>query len=307
MAATVAAVGLLGAGIASAQQRPNLSGTWKAAADAPPGVAAAPSPVYGPRFEIRQAADTITLIRPQREASVAAVLPLDGREARVRVTGALCQADAESVETAAWEGEALAVSVVGFIPPGGGPLAPRSVKRVFKLQAPDTLLVEGTFVQAGQAKPVATVYRRTTEPMPPPAEPPAKGPDATIAQLAWLAGTWSGPSGTSTVEERWTPAAGGSSLAVARTLRNGVMSAFEFLCIVERGGTLVYSAMPNGRSPATHFTLTAIAADAATFENPAHDYPTTVRYAKRADGALETTISGPGGRRPQSVVLKRDQ
>ena len=51
------------------------------------------------------------------------------------------------------------------------------------------------------------------------------------------------------------------------------MSAFEFLCIVERDGGLVYQAMPNGRSPATDFTLTTIDADNAIFENPAHDYP----------------------------------
>jgi hypothetical protein len=185
-------------------------------------------------------------------------------------------------------------------------VSPRSVKRLFRLAGPDTLIVEGSFTQGGQAKPVATVYKRTTEPMPPVAEVPAKGPDATIAQVAWLAGTWTGAAGQSTVEERWTPPAGGSILAVARTLRNNVMGSFEFLCIVERGGTLVYSAMPNGRSPATHFTLTSVTPDAATFENPAHDYPTVVRYARRPDGSLETTISGPNGERPQRVVLKKE-
>ena len=34
------------------------------------------------------------------------------------------------------------------------------------------------------------------------------------------------------------------------------MTAFEFLCIVERNGGLVYTAMPNARMPATDFTLT---------------------------------------------------
>ena len=47
-------------------------------------------------------------------------------------------------------------------------------------------------------------------------------------------------------------------LAVSRTVRDGLMSAFEFLCIVERDGGLVYTAMPNGRTPATDFTLTKI-------------------------------------------------
>lgn len=59
---------------------------------------------------------------------------------------------------------------------------------------------------------------------------------ATIAQVAWIAGTWSGGQGPMTVEERWTPPAGGAMLAVARTLRENRMVAFEYLRIVEREG-----------------------------------------------------------------------
>ena len=57
-------------------------------------------------------------------------------------------------------------------------------------------------------------------------------------------------------------------IAISRTVRDGLMSAFEFLCIVERDGGLVYVAMPNGRMPPTDFTLTKIGADEAVFENP---------------------------------------
>src|SRR5262245_59224306 len=98
---------------------------------------------------------------------------------------------------------------------------------------------------------------------------PARG---TTAQLAWPAGTWKGGSGALAFEERWTPASGGAMLAVSRTVKDDRMVAFEFLRIVERDGSLVYIAQPNGRPP-TEFTLTAITADAATFENPSHDFP----------------------------------
>jgi hypothetical protein len=94
-------------------------------------------------------------------------------------------------------------------------------------------------------------------------------------------------------------------LGIGRTLRNTQLSSFEFLCISERGGSLVYTAMPNGRSPATHFTLTAVSDDSATFENPGHDFPKVIRYGRRPDGSLETTISGEGGQRAQSFVLRR--
>jgi hypothetical protein len=119
------------------------------------------------------------------------------------------------------------------------------------------------------------------------AKPSARG---TLTQLAWLAGTWNGADGPVSFEERWTPAAGGAMLAVSRTLKGDRMVAFEFLRIVERDGTLVYVAQPNGRPP-TEFTLTSIAPDSATFENPSHDFPKVIRYSRRADGSLEARVS----------------
>ena len=128
-----------------------------------------------------------------------------------------------------------------------------------------------------------------------------------MAQVAWISGVWAGARGSGTVEERWAPPAGGSMLAISRTLRDGLMPAFEFLCIVERDGGLVYTAMPNGRSPATDFTLTKIDATNATFENPTHDFPKMIRYTQRPDGTLEATISGAGGEKPQTFVFKRQE
>ena len=121
---------------------------------------------------------------------------------------------------------------------------------------------------------------------------PAK---ASIADVAWIAGAWTGSAGPVSLEERWTAPAGGAMLAVSRTLKDSRMVAFEFLRIVERNGTLLYIAQPNGRPP-TEFTLTAFDAQSATFENPAHDFPKKVRYAKRADGGLDATVSGDGGK-----------
>ena len=89
-------------------------------------------------------------------------------------------------------------------------------------------------------------------------------------------------------------------LAVARTISGDRLRAFEFLRIVEKGSTLVYLAMPNGRSPATEFTLTRISGDSVTFENPAHDFPKMIRYTLEADGTLEAVVSGTGGQKPQT-------
>lgn len=77
------------------------------------------------------------------------------------------------------------------------------------------------------------------------------------------------------------------------------MTAFEFLRIVEKDGGLVYVAQPGGRPP-TEFVLAAIDAARATFENSAHDFPKMIRYAKRADGSLEATVSDGKGRARRS-------
>jgi hypothetical protein len=138
-----------------------------------------------------------------------------------------------------------------------------------------------------------------------PPSTPQSGTPADITQLAWLAGSWSGTAGTSTMEEHWTRPAGGSMLAVARTIREERLRAFEYLRIVQKGKTLVYLAMPDGRAPATEFTLTRITADSATFENPAHDFPTVIRYALGPDGTLQATISGKGEQKPQTFQFKR--
>jgi len=131
-------------------------------------------------------------------------------------------------------------------------------------------------------------------------KPAARG---TLTQLAWLAGTWTGGSGPVAFEERWTPAAGGAMLAVSRTMKGDRMVAFEYVRIIERDGGLVYIAQPNGRPP-TEFTLTAITADSATFENPTHDFPKMIRYAKRPDGALEARVSD-GAAKAETFLFKR--
>jgi hypothetical protein len=307
---SLAAMLMLAAIPGGAQQPPDLSGTWTATADAPVGLTAAPSPVFGDRFAVRQSGDNLSVVRRVRDTAVVTPYVLDGREVRTRIPGGLCQGDAETIEVGTRDGDAIALTMTGSTPAGGGAVMKRDIRRVFRLQSPDTLVVEGRMAMQGALRPVATVYKRSNDPIPGADAPAAPKISATIAHASWISGVWIGTAGTTgqtTVEERWTPSAGGSMIGISRTLRGTAMSGFEFLCIVERGGTLIYAAMPNGRTPPTHFTLTAVTADSATFENPSHDFPKMVRYTKRPDGSLETTIAGEDGQRAQSVVLKRQE
>jgi len=289
----------------STSQRPDFSGTWVAVSDAPAKLPAAPSAIMGQRFTIKQDGSALTLTRPFRDDTMAVTYPLDGSRTTYKVAGRMCEGDAEYAETAVWEGDALALTIVGAIPAGGGSTRELSVKRVIAREGTDTIVVQGNITQAGKPSAVGTVYKRSNDAPVPAPKTRTKGAPGTIAQMAWLPGFWVGGTAPTHVEERWTPPASGSILGLARTLRGTSLGSFEFLCISERDGTLVYTALPDGRTTPTFFTLTSITESSATFENPTHDYPQLVRYTRQADGSLQTTISATGGTRAQNMVLKK--
>ena len=291
---------------AGAQTRPDLSGTWTASTDTPASVGAAPTPILGAKFELKHSGDNLTMIRIVRDVATSVQYTLDNREIRSRLPAPLCMGQAESIETAAWDGSSIVLTIVGSMPAGATTPNKLSVRRVLRLEAPDRLVVEGTMGAAETAKTVGTVYKRSTETLSAP-EPKSIAPKvkATIGQMGWLAGTWVGTLGRNTIEERWTPSAGGAMIATARTMRDGLMGQFEFLCIVERDGGLVYQAMPNGRQPATDFALTAMDANSVTFENPMHDFPKVVKYVLQPDGTLEATISGDPKQRALTYSFKK--
>src|SRR5688572_5646877 len=102
-------------------------------------------------------------------------------------------------------------------------------------------------------------------------EPKVDTKRPTLDQLSWLAGSWSGLQGDTQTEEHWIAPKGGLMLGVNRTVRASGKSSFEFLRIADTGKEIVYFASPSGNTP-TPFTLTALSADRATFENPQHDF-----------------------------------
>lgn len=303
------AIALATAPLALSPQQPDLSGTWVATTDAPKDIAAAPSPVFGARFAIRHEGGNVVFSRLSRDGVFVLTMPLGGADVRSRVPGRTCEGDSERIEKIAVEGNALAYTMVGTVPAGATEPRIINVKYLIRPEGADTITVQGTMAQQGQPRPVATVYRRSSDAMPaaaPPAPLPVKGIPARIAQTEWIGTTWIGAGANNlSVEERWTPPASGAMLGIGRTLRGTTMASFEFLCIVEREGSLVYTAMPNARTPATDFVLTAVTPDSATFENPANSYPKMIRYTRMPDGSLQTTISAGGEVRAQSVVLKK--
>jgi hypothetical protein len=117
---------------------------------------------------------------------------------------------------------------------------------------------------------------------------------ATLADLSWLAGSWSGESGGIQMEEHWTTPNGNTMVGMHRDVGRG-RTLFEFLRIEQKGDQIVYLSMPNGRSPATPFPLKELSGTRVVFENPSHDFPQRIIYWKDGNdlrARIEGTMKG---------------
>ena len=125
------------------------------------------------------------------------------------------------------------------------------------------------------------------------------GTSPTLADLAFMAGCWRGPSGSgTTIEEYYTAPSDNLVLGVSRYLKGGRVIDYEFTTIAREDTGIVLTPRPSGQAPVP-FRLTRLDSTGATWENPAHDFPTLIEYRRGAGDSLAARIEGPGpdGRR----------
>jgi Domain of unknown function (DUF6265) len=124
------------------------------------------------------------------------------------------------------------------------------------------------------------------------AQAPAAKP--TLQDLAWLAGHWRSEQSDRTIDEQWMAPAAGLMMGMARNVQAGKVREYEFTMLrQEPNGDILYIASPAKQSEAT-FKLTSLRNGEAVFENPEHDFPKKIVYARQADGSLLAWIEGPG-------------
>jgi hypothetical protein len=127
-----------------------------------------------------------------------------------------------------------------------------------------------------------------------PKAPPAATAAVAINQLAWLAGHWRMEKAGRVVDEHWMAPAAGVMLGMSRTVSRGKVIEHEFIQIREGpGGALFFIALPSGQKEAA-FQVLSLSATEAVFENPQHDFPRRITYARQPDGSLLASIEGPG-------------
>src|SRR5262245_24603038 len=126
----------------------------------------------------------------------------------------------------------------------------------------------------------------------------SQAPKPTLADLAWISGSWTGTTGGVEMEEHWTAPKGNSMIGIHRDVVKTKTAAFEFLRIEMQKDQIVYLSMPNGRSPATPFPLKEASGTRVVFENPKHDFPQRIIYWKDGNdlrARIEGTMSGKAG------------
>lgn len=131
----------------------------------------------------------------------------------------------------------------------------------------------------------------------PPRSTQGAGP---LDRLAFMAGCWERRSGTRLVEEQWMRPRGRVMLGVGRTTRGDTLVEYEQLRIEAHGDTITYHAQPSGQ-PAAAFRLTSLGEGAATFENPAHDFPQRITYRAAGRDSLVARVEGSAGGRSRAI------
>ncbi len=83
----------------------------------------------------------------------------------------------------------------------------------------------------------STFQKGTPNTLTAPAEVPS--PPATLRDMTWFAGHWTGTGLGGTCEEAWSEPAGGAMMGMFRLVKEGKVVFYEFLTLVEHEGSLL--------------------------------------------------------------------
>ncbi|MCA9610544.1 MAG: hypothetical protein KC619_33340 [Myxococcales bacterium] len=115
-------------------------------------------------------------------------------------------------------------------------------------------------------------------------------PPGTLDSIAWLRGTWHARRDGGATDEIWTRTGERTWMGLNVTTNEGATAHHEVLRIEAFEDGVRYVAAPAGQST-TAFGLVRASEGDARFENPAHDFPTWIRYLRHGR-QLTATIGG---------------
>ena len=130
-----------------------------------------------------------------------------------------------------------------------------------------------------------------------------------IAAASWLTGSWTCPAGDATVIETWATVNDSTLAGKSVVVKGKDTLPQETILLTQRGTEVAYTptvANQNAGQP-VKFVQTKADGKEWIFENPAHDFPQTIKYTKVTDDSLVATVSGKenGKMQEMSFPMKR--
>jgi hypothetical protein len=140
---------------------------------------------------------------------------------------------------------------------------------------------------------------------------PAK---ATVDQLAWVAGAWTGTLGDRTVEQHWSAPLAGSIIAMYRSVRGGKATLYELLAIENEGDGVVlrikhFAPGPGlvgqeAKDESINHALVSIEQRTAVFVGGAPANPSRVTFRSPDANTLNITVERQRDGKPVSTEFK---
>lgn len=111
-----------------------------------------------------------------------------------------------------------------------------------------------------------------------------------VADLAWMSGSWVQETAEQRVAETWLGPGNGLMVGTNLTTMSSGRKSFEFLRIADSPAGPSYFASPGGRAP-VEFRFKEAGDRRIVFENAAHDFPQRILYWREGE-SLKARIEG---------------
>ena len=137
---------------------------------------------------------------------------------------------------------------------------------------------------------------------------------ATVQQLEWIAGAWSGTLGDRTIEQHWSAPAGNSIVAMYRSIRNNQVTLYELLAIEQEGDAVVlrikhFAPGPGlvgreAKDESVNHTLVRLDGRTAVFQGTGGDNPAKVTFTNPDPQSLTIVVERMRDGAPVSTEFK---
>jgi hypothetical protein len=129
-------------------------------------------------------------------------------------------------------------------------------------------------------------------------------PQRSVGELAWMSGRWVSEADGRWTEEHWSAPRAGTMIGYSWSGSGETIGEYEYLRLqAGEDDEIVYLAQPSGGA-GVGFHLARSGATSATFENPTHDFPQRISYARTGD-VMVATISKMDGSHAMSWTYRR--